>query len=468
MLAYPAVAQTSVMQSMPLRSLIGTYGVTGAHSIIVMDAMSGKILEGSNADKSLPPASVAKIATTLYGLYGMGSGHQFQTRLVGTGKVVNGVLQGDLTLVGGSDPTFDTDRLAQLAAGLQARGITSVAGKFQVYSGDLPYQRMIDPDQPDHVGYNATVSGMNLNFNRVFFRWKKVGAGYETSLSAKGRKNNPEVGGIKITPVKRALPVYKYQSENGADRWTVAADKLGRGGSRWLPVRAPANYTGEVLRVLAREKGIQLPPVRTAMASPKGVVLARDRSIELGKITSAMLKYSNNLTAEVVGLTVSKKRGVKTRNLRGSAGAMSSWVNKRYRIKGASFKDHSGLSDTSRVSARDMALIVAREGWDGALRLKLKSVNLRNSDWKKAPISGAKIVAKTGTLNFASGLSGYIECPNGRRLAFAVFTADLRRRAAIPKDQMDRAEGASAWARKSRIFQHQLIRRWVNVYGASS
>ncbi|PIB25042.1 D-alanyl-D-alanine carboxypeptidase/D-alanyl-D-alanine-endopeptidase [Amylibacter kogurei] len=462
----PTGAKRVVVPIPSLSQIMAKYAVSGDQSIVVMDVATGRVLEQVNAGKSLPPASVTKIATTLYGLRNLGSDFHYVTRLVGSGKVVNGVLQGDLTLMGGGDPLLDTDALGAMAERLVAKGIRTVAGKFQVHSTALPYQRVIDTDQLEHVGYNASVSGLNLNFNRVFFEWKRNGAGHETSLTAKGRKYAPRVSGIKLNTAARKFPVYAYRSVNGADHWTVASGALGSGGNRWLPVRAPANYAGETFRAIAQELGVTLPHPTTARANPRGVVLAQYNSDSLATITRDMLKFSNNLTAEVVGLTASKRRKVSGKSLAASGKEMSSWLAKTYKVKGAKFVDHSGLGDGSRISARDMGLLLRRDGWNGPLRGLLKTVGLRDANWKAAPIAGVSVVAKTGTLNFTSALAGYVECPNGRQLAFAIFTADQRKRAAIAKDQTDRAPGAKSWARGSRILQHQLIARWAKVYGA--
>jgi D-alanyl-D-alanine carboxypeptidase/D-alanyl-D-alanine-endopeptidase (penicillin-binding protein 4) len=39
----------------------------------------------------------------------------------------------------------------------------------------LPAIDQIDPAQLPHVGYNPSVSALNLNFNRVFFEWERAG-----------------------------------------------------------------------------------------------------------------------------------------------------------------------------------------------------------------------------------------------------------------------------------------------------
>ena len=78
----------------------------------------------------------------------------------------------------------------------------------------------------------------------------------------------------------------------------------------------------------------------------------------------------------------------------------------------------------------------------------------------------ARIVAKTGTLNFVSGLAGYVTPPGGRKLAFAIFVADVPRRDAIPRENRERPEGMRSWTARARTLQLRLIDRWSNVFAA--
>ena len=127
---------------------------------MVADAKTGLRLEGYRSAVGAPPASVAKALTALYALDVLGAEHRFQTRLMASAPVKDGILQGDLVLVGGGDPTLNTDGLAALAAQLKTAGIREVRGEFQVYEGALPFVQTIDPGQPDHVGYSPAISGI--------------------------------------------------------------------------------------------------------------------------------------------------------------------------------------------------------------------------------------------------------------------------------------------------------------------
>ena len=293
--------------------------------------------------------------------------------------------------------------------------------------------------------------------------WKRDANGYGFGFSAKTKAFKPSVEGVSIRAVNRKEPIYKYAQSGGRDSWTVSAPALGSKGNRWLPVRNPADYAGEVFGTLAADFGITLPAATVVKKKPSGAVLAQGESAPLSAVCKSMLKYSTNLTAETVGLSASMKRGGRPSSVAQSARAMSDWFGKRFGLRDVRMVDHSGLSEDSRLSAREMARLLSAVGWNGPLRPLMKAVVLRNADWKKAPIGGVKVVAKTGTLNFTSALAGYMQTASGKRLVFAIFTVDQRARAAIPKSKRDRAPGAKEWARKSRILQHQLLARWGRI-----
>jgi len=74
--------------------------------------------------------------------------------------------------------------------------------------------------------------------------------------------------------------------------------------------------------------------------------------------------------------------------------------------------------------------------------------------------------AKTGTLNFVSGLGGFVDLPDGTELAFAVFSADMPRRDALTRDERESPPGGRSYARAARQLQQRMLRRWGIVYNS--
>lgn len=443
-----------------VEDLLAEAGLSGQITFAVAEAGSGKILEARNPVLGLPPASVTKSITALYALEKLGPAYRFRTQLVATGPVQSGKLNGDLVLIGGGDPTLDTDALGDMAQQLKAAGVREVTGKFLVWSGGLPAVFAIDPEQPEHVGYNPAVSGLNLNYNRVHFEWKRESGGYSVSMDARATRFKPAVAISRMRVVDRTVPVYTYANDDGADQWTVARGALGNGGSRWLPVRRPELYAAEVFQTLARSHGIVLPRARPAGSRPAGKAIVEHASDDLKTILKDMLRWSTNLTAEVSGLAACQADGTGVNTLRDSAAAMSAWAQARFGTSSTNFVDHSGLGHQSRMSATDMvkALVEARKA--GLLGPILKPIPMRDARGDVVANHPVKVRAKTGTLNFVSALAGYLEGPDGRDLAFAIFTADMDARDAIRESDGDIPAGTRAWNGRSRRLQQQLLERW--------
>jgi len=447
-------------------ALIARSGLSGQVVCAVADVKSGLGLEAVNGDVGMPPASVSKALTALYALDVLGPEYRFNTRLIAGGEVRNGVLRGDLILAGGGDPTLTTDNLATLAATLKAAGIREVRGAFKVYDAMLPYVRSIDAGQPDDAGYNTSVSGIALNFNRVYFQWKRSASGYDVTMDARTNKFRPQVQSATMRVVDRQLPIYTYASRNGADQWSVAKRALGKGGGRWLPVRNPALYAGDVFRTLARANGIVLrKPKAVRNLGRGGQVVASHSSVKLRTILKGMLRFSNNMTAEMIGLTASTARGGKPGSLKASASEMNWWAEQKYAMSDMRLVDHSGLGGNSTMTARDMVGALVKVRNTGVLRPMLKRFPLRDADGKEIRSHPIKVNAKTGTLDFVSALAGFMTAPDGTELAFAIFSADTVKRARGKNEGLAKPRGARSWNKTAKKVQQELIERWGALYG---
>lgn len=438
--------------------LIAAAKLGGSVAFVLMDATTGRVLEAHEPDLALPPASVAKAVTSLFALEKLGAGYRFATRIVATGPVRGGIVQGDIVLAGGGDPTLQTDQLGDLVARLALSGLKGATGRFLYWDGALPNLEQIAGDQPAHVGYNAAVSGLNLNFNRAYFEWKKVDGLWRTTVDARGERFVPGVDMVRVDVAQRDAPLFTYASGR-VEEWTVASAALGKGGSRWLPVRDPGAYVAEVFRTLARAQGIALDAAERVASVPPGEEIGRVDSEPLPEVLRDMLKFSTNLTAECVGLTASGQA-----SLEASGKAQSDWVRATF---GVAFEmhDHSGLGGRSRVTAAGMAKVLAQaEREKRGLKAILRDVGMK--DDKGGVIKGhpVKVLAKSGTLNFVSGLAGHIVPPVGRELVFAIFTGDPARRDAVPVALREEPEGGKSWIRRARRLQGQLINRWSQAY----
>lgn len=412
----------------------------GEVAFAAIDTASGQILASRQAGMQMAPASTLKAVTTLFALDRLGRDHRFATRVLRQGET--------LVLAGGGDPVLDTDALSRLARETAAAWQGSPPQRFLVWGGALPRIARLSAAQDDHLPYNPTISGMILNFNRVHLSWR---AG-KMSLEARGASQSPRAYSVTVSGADRGRPLFTYDGSGQRERWTMARGAMGQAGSRWLPVRHPELYAGDVFQTLCRAKGLVLPNPEIADIPPQGEQIARLQSPPLDQILRGMLDYSTNLTAEVVGLTASGAP-----DLAGSVAAMSDWMRGIDPTAAFAFHDHSGLSPDNRITALTLARLMAGPGRARDLKALLKPIPLRDAKGKKIP-SPIRIAAKTGTLNFVSNLTGYAQGAVRPELAFAILSGDEPRRAASEGRELP--DGVIGWTRRARHLQQDLIAGW--------
>ena len=198
--------------------------------------------------------------------------------------------------------------------------------------------------------------------------------------------------------------------------------------------------------------------------TPDGKVLVSHLSEPLVPILQDMLKYSNNLTAELVGMTTSAARLGRPADLADSSAEMSAWAQDMLGMTGARLVDHSGLGEMSRVTPLAMARALARVHGEGRLKPILKPFLMRDPNGGVMENHPVKVASKTGTLYFVSTLAGYATAPDGTELAFAVFTHNAKLREPIDSRSDVSPPGASSWNRRAKQLQQGLIERWSVIY----
>ena len=338
-------------------ALMPSHRHSGISGWMVIDLDTGEVLDQNQADIAFAPASVAKLPTTLYALDRLGPEHRFETQVAITGRVQGETLEGDLILIGGGDPELDSDDLLPLVTQSTERGFRHVTGQFLVDGNAVPSIVAIDAGQPVDAAYNPSISGMNLNFNRVRLKWDARGQTREMRVSAKAERLDPDVSGVRVLLASLpGAPMFSHSLEGRAEIWRMNQIGFRGKGARWLPVRQPELYTGEVFKSLAQTYGITLDPAHLGAAPGGAEVIARHQSRELLPMLKSMLRYSTNLTAEMVGLAASRAGGAQPATLAASAAAMNAWATEVAGFApgdpGFQLTNHSGLATDSRISPR--------------------------------------------------------------------------------------------------------------------
>lgn len=423
-------------------------GLETAHwGYLVVDAKSGDVIAAHNPDDAFPPASTAKLPTMVAALGILGPTYRFTTQVSARGSLRDGVLTGDLVLTGDGDPMLSAGDLRALAIRLGDIGIERVEGRF-LYHSLLPVLPLVESAQPIDAPYNQGVSGLNIEFNRATISRRPLG----TSGAP-----------FYTTPIE-ATPLTPAADDMNADR----AD---------IPVRAPDRLAAMMLRRFANAEGISLPEPQAGPPPEGTVTLAQIRSQPLIEIARAGLEYSNNMVAEAVGLAASHAEGNTAGTLVASALTLGIWLERE--VPGLSgfaqnLANHSGLSTESRVTPRQMIAILQyalHRRFDGWRFDSLLSPGGAREGYRgrfKEPETAFRIWAKSGTMRYIKGLTGYLDAQSGRQLMFALFVFAPELRARLDADPFPRSENSrhrsDDWRIRTDKFEAGLIMRWISSY----
>jgi D-alanyl-D-alanine carboxypeptidase/D-alanyl-D-alanine-endopeptidase (penicillin-binding protein 4) len=459
---------------------------------VLFDLSTGAIVASQNPDRSFIPASVQKLPTMVAALALLGPDYAFKTQLLASAPIQKGVLAGDLYLKGGGDPFLTTDDLLNFVLHLKDQGLNSVAGAFYFDEAALPKLMEINPGQPVAVPYNPGVSALNVNFNIVQLNWWREPSTGEIVGAALSRSESLDVAAeaIDFAPqlevASKRMPVLIDRTalfQTGAERWLLSPG-LPKKGELRLPVKQPGMNAAMVFRRLAADQGIALAEPIAAATPAAALILGQHESVPLDYAARLILRYSNNLAAELVGLTAAGQLAGGAGSLAQSSQALTAWL--KQQIPNADWSgfvadNNSGLSTTSRMTPRQAMAIL---GYAWSLRFAGLDVYslLPRVKWNKelnelyeesATEGGAapgtlEVRAKSGTIYWSRGLAGYIQSSQGRMLGFALFVGDLAQRAAYDAtlniDELGSEPGARDWTKRAKALEQALVSRWATGY----
>lgn len=436
---------------------------------ILFDVQSKQVLQEQNADQLFLPASVSKLPTVYAALEILGPDFHFSTTLYRRGA--------DLYLRGGGDPSLASTDLAALVTQLKAAPLqdVSMGGPAPHFFYDDSLMKSlpeISPSQPMAVAYNPGLSALNVDFNRVEVDWqlKDKGKSSFRALCVADRMILP-AHWIEFEPATGDVPgqmPFLYTGSTSLDRWNYSP-YMEDHGSTFVPVKATSAHTARLFRDLARAQGIKLPLPEPGQVPPDAVEVARIDSKPLAEIVRELLRFSNNLSAELVGLAASRKLTGEALDLAGSAKALTTWLKER-ELKadwqGYFLANHSGLSPDSRVTPRQMALLLTLISEDNAL---VQAIPGLTGDGRATLADNPRgLIGKSGTMDYARGLAGYFLAKDGRPLGFAIFIFDRARRAVLDASMdprvLEPSPTAHAWIRRALQVDQVLLADWMKRF----
>ncbi len=442
---------------------------------LLFDPANGHVLEAHRPDEPRIPASTTKVTILIAALRILGADYHFQTSLFATGEVKSGALYGSIYLHGGGDPTLTTDDLQEFVAALRRTGIARLTGSFAFDESFLPSTHEINAQQPIAVSYNPGLSALSVNYNRIQLHWQRRpgDTAFATTVLSPAEGGVVPVEAIHTGLLPRGLDRRITFLADGVDldRWLLSPALPARGQVE-LPVKAdPGRVAALIFRTLCQQHGIALPLPQPATVPAAAQVLYTHQSEALPEIVAGVLRYSNNLSAELIGQVAARTLSGRPLPLHESAAMVVDWYRRTLTSTnwhGFFSANHSGLSSATRHSPRQIADIL-RYGWTLPVGRSTFPQLLPPPHWEREDNhNNTAVRAKSGTMDYADGLVGFLTTTQGQQLGFVILISDFPRRAALDATfdvhLSDSSPEAHAWTERAKALERALVTSWIAQY----
>lgn len=410
----------------------------------------GAELYSRNPLKYFIPASNMKVFTTAAVLDRLGPNFRFETRLGYEGQLQeNGVLTGDLVLIGGGDPGLANklgsgsifQHLDTMAREVERAGIRLIQGDVigdDSFFSYAPHGRGWNKKDLEYH-YAPRVSALSFYdnlLNLVARPGRRTGqpirlASYPSNslfqLVNMGTTvpDGPQATGYLFRSLGNHKAVISGQIPVSSPGWT-----------RRITMEDPALYTATLLRDRLRKRGIRLAgSVRSRHTPPAdGVetqVIYVHESPPLIQVIFRVNRESHNLYAEILLRTL----GAVVKG-RGSDSGGLEVVYELLREAGVPLRltdlqDGSGLSEQNLITPRAQSLLLRHVAGKSFFPFFLGSLPVAGRNGTLSGRMGgtpaaSRVFAKTGTLSNAITLGGYVQSRSSELLAFSILVNDHR------------------------------------------
>ncbi len=398
-----------------------------------------------NGTQAMSPASLMKLVTTFAALDMLGPAYTWNTAAYANGSMQGDVLQGDLVLKGGGDPKLTLENMWLFVRSLRARGLREIRGDLLLDRGYFdtgahdPAEFDAEPLRPYNVGPDALL----VNFKSFRFSFvpdpdsRTVAVIVEPRPAALEMASTVKGADGPCGDWKERLRADFQSSGNSARAVFAGTFPLSCGEKTWnVSLLSHAGYVGSVFRELWEESGgVLRGTVKNGSVAANAKLLAHNESAQLSEIVRDINKYSNNVMARQLYLTLSAEQMRVPGSPSRSAQVIEGWLKLRNMdFRELAIENGSGLSRTDRITPRHLGELLLAAYASPVMPELMASLPLVANDGTMKKRLNEKSVAgqahiKTGSLEGVKALAGYVRDAKGRT-QIAVFIINHPRAAA--------------------------------------
>jgi D-alanyl-D-alanine carboxypeptidase/D-alanyl-D-alanine-endopeptidase (penicillin-binding protein 4) len=433
----PAHARDSQLPPAVQRAMNGVGIPARGVSIYVRDAGTNEVVLELGSDTPRSPASVIKVLTTFAALDMLGPGYTWKTRAYLGGPLENSVLHGDLILVGGGDPYMTSERWWRFVQSLREQGLAKITGDIVI---DNSYFAPIDGSRADFDAqpfrsYNVLPDALMVNFQTSNFTVIANDQRARPMIlvnplpSNLAIDNQLRLGNGRCQGYDRGI-VFETRDTANPAALTISGTFPAACGSYSIGraiMTAPEYAYGTFRTLWTQSGGVIDGGVRVAPLPADAKLLYEHDSLPLAEIIRLVNKYSNNVMARHLLLTIGAERlGAPATTERGR-NAVRAWLASRgITMPGFVLDNGSGLSRAEHVTARGLGEML-NIAWHSpfmpefaaSLPLSATDGTLRNRF--KSPGMQGRIRLKTGHLDDVSALAGFVNAASGKTYVVVII-----------------------------------------------
>ena len=399
--------------------------------VVVQEAGSTRNRLAWRETAAVNPASLTKLLTTYAALELLGPAWSWNTPVWLHGTVNDGVLEGNLVIKGGGDPKLVPERLWLLMRRVQQLGVREIHGDIVLDRSafSVPEQNPAEFDGEPLRPYNVRADALLLGYRSVLIGFTPDAARGLALVSV-----DPPLAGVSAdTSVPLSAGACNdWRGELKADfsdpqRLRLAGSFPAACGEKTWPLAyaEPRRYDERLLLGLWREMGGRITGTVREGAAPATPPSFTSTSPALAEVIREINKYSNNVMAQQLFLTLGLARNGKG-TPEAAREVLRRWLAERLGRHGADgvvLDNGSGLSRETRLSAQQLARLL-QSAWGSAVMPELMaSLPVSGIDGtltrSKAPPGRAHL--KTGSLRDVAAVAGYVNGRSGQRYSLVAL-----------------------------------------------